>query len=308
MDTTNLVSPSAHTLSSTQPFPPVNPSLDKAESSTSSPNVTQTCAVNTPSVHGQTRRKTSISQLEGDYEHLQLSLEETFFLVFAVECLSVTETASVETAVINTHQPTAEAKISVHYPCSTSAMSIQECWLRFCKVSAVEQTLQTQYHHALVTSGPLGHGITPNNPFIVRYVVYHYYRSQGWIVKDGLNYGTDFLLYKKGMVFGHSHYAVKVVPCESDLDVDHTEMTGNVSVQRPGHRFYSFISPTPGLCQPHGTLSWQWLLTLNRVVAQVQKVTWIVPSWRYISKTRHEETMRVLKHLRSPHDLLLRRR
>jgi len=54
--------------------------------------------LNTPSVHGQKKRKTSTSQPEGDYEHPQLLLVETFFLVFAIE--SVTEAASVETAVI----------------------------------------------------------------------------------------------------------------------------------------------------------------------------------------------------------------
>jgi len=34
-----------------------------------------------------------------------------------------------------------------------------------------------------------------NNPadaFILKYVVYHYYRSQGWIVKEGIKYGVDY--------------------------------------------------------------------------------------------------------------------
>lgn len=209
-----------------------------------------------------------IEESEEDYEHLQLSLEEAFFLVFAIECISITEAAVIHTTAPDTFQPGIETKQSVTFR-RPSSMSIQECWLQFSEASVPrQQPFQTQ--HPLLS--PSGFEITPSNPFVVRYVVYHYYRSQGWVVKDGLKYGTDFLLYKKGLVFGHSQYAVKVVPCESELDLGQKSVGGNASSKHPEYRLYSFLSPTPGLCQPHGALSWQWLLTLNRVIAQVQKV------------------------------------
>eukprot|EP00794_Sanderia_malayensis_P011996 gene11996-13234_t len=44
--------------------------------------------------------------------------------------------------------------------------------------------------------------------FVESYTVYHYFRSKGWIVRDGIEYGSDFLLYKDGMPFYHSSYAV----------------------------------------------------------------------------------------------------
>lgn len=45
------------------------------------------------------------------------------------------------------------------------------------------------------------------------YAVYHYFRSLGWCVRDGLKFGTEFLLYKRGPVFGHAEYAIKVISC-----------------------------------------------------------------------------------------------
>lgn len=111
-----------------------------------------------------------------NYEHLQLSLEEAFFLVFAIEVIEVTDSESSE------HR--------------TVAFSILDCWRRFAQASMARPIITTSILPEF--------RLEPDNPFIVRYVVYHYFRSQGWVVKDGLKYGTDFMLYRKGMVFGHS--------------------------------------------------------------------------------------------------------
>ncbi|KAF9962184.1 tRNA splicing endonuclease subunit sen2 [Modicella reniformis] len=189
----------------------------QAGSSTPSRVVVQVNAVtNTLSSQGEGR----IGEPEENYEHLQLSLEEAFFLVFAVECISVTKTTEVSTATLDMVQPLTEAGKKVVSRCPIPAMSIQECWLRFSEASTLQPRQRTQYHHPSRSPTSPGFEITASNPFVVRYVVYHYYRSQGWIVKDGLKYGSDFLLYKKGMVFGHSQYVVKVVPCENGPDED----------------------------------------------------------------------------------------
>ncbi|KAF9914901.1 tRNA splicing endonuclease subunit sen2 [Lobosporangium transversale] len=168
---------------------------------------------------------------EENYEHLQLSLEEAMFLVFAIECIYITTAAATTTT-------------------KPVTMSIQECWLKFIKACNVNPTME----------------ITVDNPFIVRYAAYHHYRSQGWVVKDGLKYGSDFLLYRKGMVFGHSQYAIKVISCNSQ-----DEHQIGASKPLTGTLLQPFLSSTPGICQPHPALSWQWLLTINRVVSQVQK-------------------------------------
>lgn len=50
--------------------------------------------------------------------------------------------------------------------------------------------------------------------FAVEYGVYHYFRSRGWIVKSGTNYGANFLLYKEGPSIDHAQFAVIII-CEN---------------------------------------------------------------------------------------------
>lgn len=54
--------------------------------------------------------------------------------------------------------------------------------------------------------------------FPCKYISYHYFRSKGWIVKSGLKYGADFVLYKDGPLFYHSTYCVIVREVSSDFN------------------------------------------------------------------------------------------
>ena len=45
-----------------------------------------------------------------------------------------------------------------------------------------------------------------DNPFLVNYAAYHYYRALGWVVKGGIKFCVDMLLYKRGPVFHHAEY------------------------------------------------------------------------------------------------------
>lgn len=57
---------------------------------------------------------------------------------------------------------------------------------------------------------PISIGVTPflwfrfDNPFLVHYAVYHHFRSLGWVVKGGIKFCVDYLLYKRGPVFHHA--------------------------------------------------------------------------------------------------------
>lgn len=44
--------------------------------------------------------------------------------------------------------------------------------------------------------------------FAVKYAAYHYFRSKGWVVRNGFKFGTDCLLYKEGPPFSHALYSV----------------------------------------------------------------------------------------------------
>ncbi|CCE86058.1 Piso0_005705 [Millerozyma farinosa CBS 7064] len=54
--------------------------------------------------------------------------------------------------------------------------------------------------------------IGPRNNFVLEYVVYHHYRSLGWCVRSGIKFGSNFLLYKRGLPFSHAEHAIYIVP------------------------------------------------------------------------------------------------
>ncbi|KAI9277478.1 hypothetical protein BY458DRAFT_107274 [Sporodiniella umbellata] len=92
------------------------------------------------------------------------------------------------------------------------SLSIEMCWQRFCENSSY-------FHYT--------------------YAVYHYYRSLGWVPKNGIKFGVDFVLYKSGPAHQHAKYAVHIIP----LNEGQSEEPKN----------------------------WTWLLGLNRVCSQVKK-------------------------------------
>ncbi|RWS31533.1 tRNA-splicing endonuclease subunit Sen2-like protein [Leptotrombidium deliense] len=77
--------------------------------------------------------------------------------------------------------------------------------------------------------------------FPVLYAVYHYFRAKGWIVRNGLQFGSDYLLYKEGPPFYHSLFSVTVVRKSNESNK----------------------------CKPE--LSWKYLLGFNRVTNCVAK-------------------------------------
>ena len=82
--------------------------------------------------------------------------------------------------------------------------------------------------------------------FPYQYAVYHHFRAKGYVVKDGLKFGVDYLLYKEGPPFYHARYSVRIEK----------------------------------ICRKNSRISWQYLSGLNRItessgkeliVAQVSK-------------------------------------
>ncbi|CAG8495574.1 24436_t:CDS:2, partial [Racocetra persica] len=114
-------------------------------------------------------------------EHLQLTTEEAFFLSFGLGCLEI-------------------------YDTNDNLMTIRDCWNAF-RIS----TVSISSFPSIITSNtpqdsPL---IQSDNPFIIRYVVYHYFRSLGWVVRGGMKFGCDYVLYEKGPVFKHAEFVSK---------------------------------------------------------------------------------------------------
>ncbi|KAI9089477.1 hypothetical protein DFS34DRAFT_639356 [Phlyctochytrium arcticum] len=138
-----------------------------------------------------------------DIEQYQLMPEEAFFLAHAIGILGVRPQ--------NNHP----------------YLSPFELWSRLCLTN-------TQSHPSDAACGPEA------VPFAIRYAAYHYYRSKRWVVKSGIKFGTDFVLYRKGPIFRHADYAVVVIPMYAVKPVDTSR-------------------------------DWLWALAINRVCAQASK-------------------------------------
>lgn len=148
-------------------------------------------------------------------EHLQLSNEETFFLVYGLGVLQVFDRET------NTVIP------------ATSLFPL------FC-------------NHSYFPPRDLAAQLKSDDPFLLSYVVYHHFRSLGWVVRSGVKFGTDYLLYNRGPVFSHAEYAVITVPSY-------------------GHAYWSETEERREHATRQQSRSWWWLHCVNRVQAQVKK-------------------------------------
>lgn len=157
-----------------------------------------------------------------DIEHLQLTLQEAFFLLWTLDCLTVLD------------------------PHTSKPMSLQDIWKSF------------QLAHLPPASPPPSSAfplLQFDNPFLINYIVYHHYRSLGWVIKGGIKFCVDYLLYKRGPVFAHAEFALVVCPVYEDPQ---DQVNSTLSLENS--------NPFP----------WSWLSTVNRVNSQVQKTLVLV--------------------------------
>lgn len=157
-----------------------------------------------------------------DVEHLQLTLQEAFLLLWNLDCLTVLD------------------------PQSMTPMSLKQIWIAF-QVAHLPPRLPSQ-----PTQKPQ---LQYDNPFLINFVVYHHYRSLGWVVKGGIKFCVDYLLYKRGPVFHHAEFALIVIPVYEDPEDQKASVTN---------------------LQNASPFAWSWLSTINRVNSQVQKTLILV--------------------------------
>ncbi|KAH8198564.1 hypothetical protein TruAng_007245 [Truncatella angustata] len=112
-----------------------------------------------------------------DKEHLQLTLEEAFWLSFGLGVLQVRDEAD------------------------GSLLS-------------VESLLRLGREYSYFPPRPAN--LRPDDPFLMHYAVYHHFRSLGWVTRPGIKFGCDWLLYHRGPAFSHAEFAIIVLPSYSD--------------------------------------------------------------------------------------------
>ena len=164
-------------------------------------------------------------------EHLQLSPEEAFFLSYSLGILDI-------------YNPTTDISIPT--------------------LDLLTLFRSNSYFPPLPPSK-----LTPYDPFILSYVTYHHFRSLGWVIRPGMKFAVDWLLYLRGPVFAHAEFAVIVLPAFRDewwWEAGRAEET-----KRRSRR------------------DWWWLHCLQRVQAQVRKglvVCWVeVPEPEDVERT-----------------------
>lgn len=185
-----------------------------------------------------------------DQEHLQLTLEEAFFLTYALGALSVHKDDNI-----------LPASLLLRLYCSYSSFPIPETaerqfhWLRY------RQNLS--HVSSITASNALP--IAPDNTFLLKYVVFHHFRSLGWVVRPGIKFAVDYLLYNRGPAFAHAEFAIMIIPAYS-------------------HSYWSESSERKRECEKKEGRDWWWLHRINRVQSQVHKTLVLVyveipPPW-----------------------------
>lgn len=113
-----------------------------------------------------------------DVEHLQLLREDAFFLLWGLGCLSISFQSSPSSA--------SEPEDDFKEP-QARTLSVSEAWLLFLSAASPAENLHV------------------SNPFLISYVAYHHFRSLGWVVRSGIKFCTDFVLYGvRGPVGSHA--------------------------------------------------------------------------------------------------------
>ncbi len=180
-----------------------------------------------PIDHDLTTNKINLDNITNitNQEHLQLTLEEAFFLHYGLGVLDIILPPPADSPPMSpksTHaKPTSVELLHLFSQYSTSPLP------------------------ALSGSGP-----SPDDQFLLNYVTYHHYRSLGWVVRPGVKFGVDYMLYNRGPVFSHAEFAVVILPAYS-------------------HRYWN--SPGGRGQRRVGEKDWWWFHCVNRVQSQVKK-------------------------------------
>ncbi|KAJ5442055.1 tRNA-splicing endonuclease [Penicillium cf. griseofulvum] len=155
-------------------------------------------------------------------EHLQLSNEEAFFLAYSLGALQIYDA------------PLKSGEVQTTLPTTTSALLQQFC------------------NHSFQPARDVSASLQPDDPFMISYTVYHHFRSLGWVIRSGVKFGTDYLLYNRGPVFSHAEFAVIIIPSYSHPYWSETEERKNYTAEKQAR-------------------SWWWMHCVSRVQAQVLK-------------------------------------
>jgi tRNA-splicing endonuclease subunit Sen2 len=189
-----------------------SPTIEAREFDLTSPIISP---IKNPGPSPSSEQTPNTSATSKNQEHLQLLQEETFFLAYGLGVLDVFVDDS------DTVLP------------ATSLLSLFR-------------------RHSYFPPRSLSAPAEPDDPFMLSYAVYHHYRSLGWVVRSGVKFSVDFLLYNRGPAFSHAEFAIVIIPSYT-------------------HPFWSETEESRDMVQKRTGKTWWWLHCTNRVQSQVKK-------------------------------------
>lgn len=127
--------------------------------------------------------------------------------------------------------------------------------------------------------------IKADESFPIKYIAYLQLREQGWVVKCGLKFGVDFLLYKTSPSLYHSSYAVII------RTINNTTSINSVGVSSDTINSVGVSSDW---------LSWKQVVSLVRVIEGVAKEMVVcfvdVNKWEESGVWSEENIKNILSH------------
>jgi tRNA-splicing endonuclease subunit Sen2 len=198
---------------------PSTPKIKRQKSVRFSPTVEKTTFIQSepPNPERAATETTTITEeplVIRDQEHVQLTLEEAFFLSYAFGALNVLD------------------------PETKKPISNQDLFYLFRK---------TSYFPPVANPS-----LSPDDPFMTNYVVYHHFRSLGWVMRSGIKFSVDYMLYVRGPVFSHAEFGVLILPSYSDP-------------------YWSSNPFLQNYVKSKQTRTWFWLNRIHRVITQAKK-------------------------------------
>ncbi|KAF2437052.1 hypothetical protein EJ08DRAFT_577758 [Tothia fuscella] len=100
--------------------------------------------------------------------------------------------------------------------------------------------------------------LKPDDQFLLSYVIYHHFRSLGWVVRDGIKFAVDYMLYQRGPAFTHAAFALIIIPSYTHA---YWYETPNRKAKVEKHR---------------AQYNWHWFHQVNRVQTAVVKTLVLV--------------------------------
>lgn len=187
-----------------------------------------------------------------DMEHLQLTPEEAFFLSYVLGALDVVDPGPSESdKQLEPYPAWYMFRLYCAHASASSNTIDSERTMTHLRTAYSMSKAATKVHPGL-SCVP---SIAPDNPFLLKYVVYHHFRSLGWVVRPGIKFAVDYMLYMRGPAFTHSEFTIMIIPSYS---------APYWNEQRDGKSM------------DKQSKDWWWFHRVNRVQSQVQKTLMLV--------------------------------